>query len=393
MKPAAKVWQPLDRYPRGAVSFLRALAAPESDALAAWAAGGQADALWAAWLLGQGLAPLAFHRLRHAGLLASLPVEFVGPLREGFYRAAGDAELHSRELGEVLRLLTAAGLIPVAFKGGMLAHVVYPDPVCRPMGDLDLWLLESEVETAQRVLERAGYVQHERPDRPMAVLRQFIGEIQLVGRRAGSGLVELHTNIFVGEWLRNTTAIDASGIDARTHLANTLGYPVRHLAPEDALIQLAVHLAVNHQMAYPGVRALLDIVLLAQTEPIDWSVLAERARAWRVTAAVWLPLQLADAIFGLPGAAAALARLQPGQAKRWLLGRFANTHSLLAGRDLTHGPLRLVYQLVLVDRPRDAVRLLWRAFWPERAWLVARYGSAAPRVRIRHLLGAARGRM
>lgn len=371
--------------------FLRALAAPGTAELVVWASGSQPDSLWAAWLHGQGLAPLAFYRLRQAGVLAGLPAAFIGPLREAYYRAAGDAELHSLELRKVLRLLADAGLIPVTLKGGMLAYAVYPDPVCRPMGDLDLWLPDDKIESAQHALEKAGYVQHERTDRPIAVLRQFTGEIQLVGRYAGSGLVELHTGILGGEWLRHTAAIDVSGISTRTHLSNTLGYPVRHLAPEDAVIQLAVHLAVNHQMAYPGLRGLLDIVLLVQASSIDWGVVAERARAWRVAAAAWLPLQLADALFGLPGAAAVLARLQPGRAKRWLLGHFANTDSLLAGRDLTRGPLRLVYQLILVDRPRDALRLLWRALWPERDWLVARYGGAGLGVRARHLLGAARG--
>ena len=35
----------------------------------------------------------------------------------------------------------------------------------------------------------------------------------------------------------------------------------------------------------------------------------------------------------------------------------------LVGRDLTHGPLRFVYQLLLVDHARDAARLLGRALW------------------------------
>ena len=35
----------------------------------------------------------------------------------------------------------------------------------------------------------------------------------------------------------------------------------------------------------------------------------------------------------------------------------------LVGRDLTHGLLRFVYQMLLVDHARDAARLLGRALW------------------------------
>ena len=107
----------------------------------------------------------------------------------------------------------------------------------------------------------------------------------------------------------------------------------------------------------------------------------------------WLVLDLTDALFGLPGAQAAIAELQPGRVRRGLLSRFTGVDFVLAGRDLTHGPLRFVYQMLLVDRTRDAARLLDRALWPEDAWLAARYGRGDARTRCRHLLGALRGKI
>jgi hypothetical protein len=75
------------------------------------------------------------------------------------------------------------------------------------------------------------------------------------------------------------------------------------------------------------------------------------------------------------------------------LSCFVGTDSMLAGRDRTRGPRRFVYQLLLVDRVRDAVRLLGRALWPEREWLAARYGTVTPAIRRRHLLAALRGQV
>ena len=146
-------------------------------------------------------------------------------------------------------------------------------------------------------------------------------------------------------------------------------------------------------MAAPGLRGLLDVALLARSQPVDWLTVVERAHRWRVAAAAWLVLDLADTLFGLPDAGAAIAGLKPGRVRRSLLGRFADPDSMLAGRDPRHGPRRFIYQLLLVDHTRDAARLLWRALWPEDAWLAARYGSATPAVRRSHLLSALRGRV
>ncbi len=111
-----------------------------------------------------------------------------------------------------------------------------------------------------------------------------------------------------------------------------VGCPALSLAPEDALIQVAVHLAVNYQMAAPWLRGLLDVALLARAQAMDWTAVAERAAGWRVSTAVWLVLQLATDLLGLVEAAPALGRLAPAPLRRWLLGVLVNPESMLAWR-------------------------------------------------------------
>ncbi len=384
------VWQPSSVVPPNAQAFLHALAG--DGQLTEWAAG-RPDPSWADWLRGQGLAAYACHRLRRAGAFDRLPPELAQPLAAAYYRAAADAELHTRELAAVLDALAAARITPILFKGAALAHLVYPDPACRPMGDLDLWLAAAEMPAAIAALQAAGYRRRVKDTRPIELQADREGEIQLAGVRPGQGLIELHYGVFAGEWLHRTAAVDTAGLAARAVPVTVAGRPARTLSPEDAVIQLAVHLAVNHQMAYPGVRGLLDVCLLARSRPLDWAAVSRRARAWRVRTAVWQVLSLADALLGLPEASPALTALQPSRLRRRLLARFATPASVLAGRDITHGRARFAYQLLLADRPRDAARLLARALWPEDAWLAARYGRAGWRVRSAHLLAAARGRI
>jgi hypothetical protein len=353
----------------------------------------QPGAEWAEWLCGQGLAPYAWHRLKDNGSSGRVPRACAIPLRHAYYVAAGDAELHRAELNAALGCLAAAGVTPILFKGAALAHTVYPDPACRPMGDLDLWVTAESMPAARAALVELGYIERDKESRPPALQAQISGEVQMIGSGAGQGLVELHWGAFAGEWLRRTAAIDHRDIFCRARPAEIAGCLAWVMAPEDALIQLALHLAVNHQMAYPGARGLLDVALLARHEQVDWSSLAGRADAWRVATAVWLVLALTERLFGLPGSAPAVASLAPSGAKQATIRHFVTEETVLAGKDITGGPRRFAYQLALVDQPLDAARLVGRTLWPERSWLQARYGTTGPRIRARHLAGAARGRI
>lgn len=375
------------------VLFLRALAASAPDALPAWLATDGLDQADAGWLYAQGLAPFAFHRLRELGLLESLAADGREALRQAYYHSAADAAIHDDELCRALAALSAAGIVPTLFKGAVLAHTVYPSSACRPMGDLDLWLADAEMQSAQTALKHLGYVQYFKAARPVALQAQRRGEIQLVGRTSGSGLIELHWGVFAGEWLERAAAVDETAIRDRRTPIDLLGHPAWTLAPEDAVIQLVAHLAINHQFAYPWLRGLLDIVLVARWRDVDWDTVAARASEWRLGTVVWQTLRFATDLFGLDGAMGVLERLRPGPLRRWLLRRLVNAHTLLEMRNLTHGPLRLVLQLLLVDRPGDAMYLFRRALWPEDSWLAARYGRCDAATRTRHLLCALRGRV
>ncbi len=373
--------------------MLHALASAGPDALRAWLAEHRLDADAVAWLHRQGLAPYAHHRLRETGLADLLPAEARDDLRKAYYRSAADAALLDGELRRVLGALSATGIRPVLFKGAALAHTAYDRSALRPMGDLDLWLTDEEMARAPAVLEPLGYAQHTKGTRPVALQAQRRGEVQLVGGDPGSGLVELHWGVFAGEWLERAAAVDEAPIRARCLEIDVLGLPARTLAPEDAVIQLAAHLAVNHQFAHPWLRGLLDIVMVARWRGVDWDAVAARAREWRLATVVWLTESFVNELFGLSEALASSAHLKPSRPRRWALGLLVSTRSLREMRNSTRGPQRLVLQLLLVDRPRDVARLLWRALWPEDSWLAVRYGRHDVPTRCRHLLGALQGKV
>jgi hypothetical protein len=341
------------------------------------------------WLIAQRLAALAWWRCQRA----ALPEDVQRDLRRAYYAAAGDAELHRRELAHVLRQLNSRQVQAVVFKGAALAYGVYPDPACRTMGDIDLWVADVDIEQAWQTLREAGYESFRKPDRPPALMALFQGEIGLQHSNSEYGLVELHWGVFPGEWLRRAAVVDAAGVRHRLVPANLAGEDVHVLAPEDAIMQSAIHTAVNHQMSMSPLRAIVDIALLARHYAIDWNVVVQRARAWRVATPLWLVLSLTVDLTGLKEAASAAQQLQPAALRRRLIGRFANAESLVTMRDLSASNWRYVFLLLLVDRRRDAVKLIFRALWPEREWLIARYGRYSFTTRLRHLFDAARGKI
>ena len=353
------------------------------------------SAAWA-WLAAEagahGLAPLLYATLQAHDLLSACPETVQGELRAQYKHATLLAMQREGELRRVLAALAAAQIQPVVFKGAYLAHAVYPSPGCRPMGDSDLWVTHDEMPGAVAALESLGYRLRERSERPHALTRETDGEVQMLPGRPGQNLIELHWGVFPGEWLARTAAVDRAGVRTRVRTVTIATQPVLALAPEDALIQLAVHMGISHQMSLHPLRSLVDIALLAQ-QGIDWPVVVERARAWRVGAVVGTVLALASDLFDLPELASPAAALAPPAWQRRLLRRFVTPETILARPDLSSQKSRFLYLLSVTDRPVDAANLLLRAVWPERRWLAARYGQAGLRVRARHAAGALRGQI
>jgi len=340
----------------------------------------------ARWCVRCGVAPLAYRRC--AGTFPALAES----LAESFFRSAGDNILRFHELSQVLDRFRAAGIAVVVLKGTALAEMAYGGIALRPMGDVDLWLRDADMPVAVAIMRELGFREHANADRPPTLQSLAGGELQFHGRHT---LFELHWSPFPGWWLRRTAAVDDEELWARAEpLALDDGRSpggegwARQLAAEDAVIQIAVHLAVSHQFAVTAVRGLMDVALTARAKSVDWAAVAERARKWRVGTAVWVVLDLADRLIGLPEVGEALAGLRPSPLRRALLRLLVSPESVLAGRDISDSRARYLLLLLLVDRAGDALRLVWRTLWPEEEWLSARYGKQASRQH--HLWGVIR---
>jgi hypothetical protein len=315
-------------------------------------------------LIAEGLGPLAYARYH------LLWPQLAALLQADRFSAAGEMELHQQKLTRIGTALVENGLHPVILKGAALAVSVYPEPSQRTMSDVDLMLPEAEMEAAVAVMVALGYRQQDKTERPLALQEMAGGEIQFYDPQGR--LVELHWSPFAGWWVKRTATIDEAAIWQRVEPLSPL---VDQLDPEDTVIHLAFHLAINHHFYTSAIRGLIDIAFTAQKRTVNWEIVAERAKSWRIGTAVYVAFDLAAQLVGVDGIALAREQLRPSALRRWLIKGLVRPETVLTGRDLSRGWYRYLLLLLLTDRLCDMVWLVWRTLWPEREWLAARYGK------------------
>jgi len=234
-----------------------------------------------------GVAPIVHGHLRTLGTDRT-PPEALDALA-GAARACVALNLRLRdELSRLLAAFSRAGIPALPLKGPVLADRLYPAPLLRTAGDLDVLVPAADVLRAGRALEAIGYARS--PD-----AEQGADYHTIYMREAGAVVVELHHD--VGE--RHVSGLDARALWRAATRTSWRGQPVWEMALPDLLLYLAFH-AVKDGLA--SLRALVDITLLVERhrDELPWAALAARATAAHLGPAVYLALGQARGLLGAP---------------------------------------------------------------------------------------------
>ncbi len=276
----------LSRFARGACDAerrreLRDVARDFSARMPEWAGvAEQAEA--------QGMAPLLLHLLRQSG---GAPPPRVERVLQGLalqHRAANAVRFGA--LREVLDGLAGAGIPVLVLKGAALAHLVYPEPGLRPMGDLDLLVPPDVLAPALETLRGLGY--RDLPPNPGALWQAEHRHPPPVRRIAGGTpvVIELHTDLFAQSGERSPDTGDVWADPRPVPLPG--GADARTLGHEAMLLHLCWHLVnIRHladQVVRPRLIWIADIVSYAEqyAEDIDWAALCARRPFIRSTLAL-----------------------------------------------------------------------------------------------------------
>lgn len=335
-----------------------------------------------------GLSQFLYWQLQDRGL--RLPPAVCTELRPRYWATAAHNEHQLRELGRLMGLLQNAGIPVILLKGAAFLGSIYPGPGSRPMRDVDLLIQESTFEKVAAILRGQGYNAPTRDGmgHTRAFLRRYGGELAFQSSASPWLSMDLHWQLIHHEGFRDILQIDYDGLWRRAKLAPEPHRGILLLSAEDNLLYQALHLGLHHRLCVLGMYLDLDRII-RNGEAIDWSLVCSRAAKWRMRQLTYVVLSLTRDLFASPIPLGVLHQLRPSRLRLAMLGRIVSAAGIASGTDRIGTKGERLMQMLLVDRPGDLLQILWQALWPDRDWLVLRYGPLSQgrtaTCRLRHL--------
>ncbi len=246
------------------------------------------------WAFEHRFASYLHYSLAQAGHLGSLPAETADLLGKASRRASMKALSMLRDMVRISQLLDAAGVAHMFMKGAYLAQFAYPDIGLRPMRDLDLLVRPEQAMVAFSALQAGGLKRIARYNgNPEAFLA---ASKHLPPIRTAQGTnVEIHVLMTApSEFLRNDVSqwrFDA--LKPRMISRTVAGTPISFPGPEDQLLHLCVHSAIDHQFNN-GPLILSDVVWFLRTHAVDWTTLWQLAETQGASRGLALVLRLVE---------------------------------------------------------------------------------------------------
>ena len=288
--------------------------------------------------------------------------------QERYYTVRRQAQLAALA-GPYLDALRARGIPVIVLKGGVLAERYYRRPDDRPMHDVDLLVRPGDVEKALALASDVGLERFD-DDHTLDFDLRFDTKTVLTRhpRDLRQPSVDLHWAL-MRDWLdaRGTAWLETAW--QRSQPATVAGRPVHSLAPPDLLVQVVLHLAVQH--AFERLLWFCDVALIAAAlSDRDWQESIRGAQRLGYGAALGVTLDLLEDLFGIPVPAAARGR-SGRPSPRHALARRLVRRRLARLESLSH--LEYLLPLLLMDAGRTALGTAWRRMVPSRTWLELRY--------------------
>ena len=310
-------------------------------------------------------------------LLAHVLMEIFGSEVPAPWRQAHDETfqrlcLYLGELDRLAARLAEDGIPLVALKNGGIARGIFPCPGCCPMGDLDVLVSIRHFRRAHELLLTEGYNFEFRSPLEKASLEaaeQGGGAEYWKILPGGARLwLELQWRPVAGRWIRPDQEPKAEELLARS--IPIPGSAARLLAPEDNLLQIALHTAKHSYVRAPGFRLHTDVDRIVRRQPLNWEVFLTRVISLEVKTPVYFSLAIPRFLFGTPIPDEVLAQLQPPAWKIALITGWLQRVGLFNPDEPKFGRAGFVFFTALLY---DDLKGLWRGLFPGKAWMRAHY--------------------
>jgi hypothetical protein len=289
----------------------------------------------------------------------TVPPTLLEKLRNSYLCAVQQVVIQEAEAAQVVGGLAAAGIKVTLLKGADLRLRVYPDPATRPMIDLDLLVDRHDLARTRTVLQGLGYSTIEAHTNQRAGFRERFAPADIYEPPHGHVLkVDIHWGLW-NEY--SFYGLPLAPIKARAQDVSFQGVTVKVLAPEHLLIHLCLHAYWDGIM----LRQLVDLILTAALLPMDWTRFQADASRWHCQAPLYQILSLTHQLSPEAVSSSAFAGLVGH--RHSLAEKLVNTGAL--------GPFTYYFSSLSRHPLHDWPDFLRAKLWPERGYLVAKFGS------------------
>ena len=218
-----------------------------------------------------GLLPLLCHRLKVLNL-APPSTSVAAQLRE-YCRANARRNLFlSIELLKLLDLFETNGIRAVAFKGPLLAVLVYGNVSLREFSDLDILIAKEDVMRAKELLRCRAYHPHVSMSEAQEAAHLQSGCERVFVRADKAAALDLHWDFAVKGF---SFWPDLAGIWTRLEPLLFAGHTTFTLSRSDLLLLLCVHGAKHHWKRLEWIASVAE--LLRGSPQIDWEAVLREA--------------------------------------------------------------------------------------------------------------------
>ena len=278
------------------------------------------------------------------------------------------------ELDRVAAAFADSNIQIVALKNVGIARALHTCAGCNPMGDLDVLVTKKDFRNAHKTLLGLGYrFEFRSPleDAELEAAEASGGAEYRFSLSDGSVLwLELQWRPVAGRWIQPEQEPKAEDLLVRSQPIS--GSAARLMAPEDNLVQVALHTAKHSYVRAPGFRLHTDVDRIVRHESIDWDRFLSIVNDLQIRTATFYSLEIAHQVCHTPIPADIRKTLAPRNSKHAAMTQLLRSAGLFHPLERKFSRLSYFrFTSLLFDHPSG----LWRAVFPRRQSMTERYGA------------------
>lgn len=275
-------------------------------------------------------------------------------------------------LEEVAQHLRQNNIKIVALKNAGIAKGIYPNYGCSPMGDIDLLVSVTNFHKAHELLiGDLGFTfkfRSELEDENVEEAFKSGGTEYFKKVEDYTVWLELQWRPIAGRWIQPHN--EPNGDELLRRSISVKNSAVRILAPEDNLLQVALHTAKHSYVRSPGFRLHSDVDRIVRYQEVNWDIFLDRVSKLKLKTAVYFSLYFAKELLKTPISENVLKKLQPNWIRQKIVRYYISKAGLFNQKKKKFSKIGyIIFNLALYD----SISEIAKAVFPPYSILTKKY--------------------